>query len=131
MAGPTFFDNNVDRTLALQVPFILNCKSELIRPNLEACYSGNAAVGILQLDTIWSPKQSTRGSVPTLHSVGAEHEAQAEFTGLETQTPGNTTRCLAESKIIFSHHSKVIKRKKGNIRSSSVVKLIMPDVARI
>lgn len=60
MAGRTFFDNDVDRALALQVPLIFHCQSELVCPNLEACDSGNAAVGILQLHTIWTPNQDTR-----------------------------------------------------------------------
>lgn len=63
MAGQTFFDDDVDGALALQVPLIFHCQSELVGPNLEACDSGNAAVGILQLHTIWTPKQDTRGLV--------------------------------------------------------------------
>lgn len=117
MAGRTFFDNNVDRTLALQVPLILNCKSELIRPNLKACYSGNAAVGVLQLDTIWSPKESTRGSVSTLHRAWELTVRLKQSLQGWKQLPGNA-KCVAESQIIFSSHSKVIKRIRGNIRSS-------------
>lgn len=63
MAGRTFFDNDVDGALALQVPLVFNRQSKLVRPNLEAGYSGNAAVGVLQLDAIGAPNQSTRGSV--------------------------------------------------------------------
>jgi len=65
-AGHTFFHNDVDRALALQVPLIFNCQSKFVCANLKACYSGNAAVGILQLDTIWAPNQGRRGSVQTM-----------------------------------------------------------------
>lgn len=60
MAGRTFLDDDVDGALALQVPLIFHRQSELVCPNLEACDSGNAAVGILQLHTIWTPNQDTR-----------------------------------------------------------------------
>lgn len=123
-AGCTFFDDDVDGALALQVLLIFHCQGELVCPNLEACDSGNAAVGILQLHTIWTPNQDTRGLVSFWPFSGVLIRLKfAESTGGSQALKNRSLeiRVHDKSKIMFSSYSKIIWRVNAGSRTKSII----------
>lgn len=57
----TFLDNDVDWTLALQIPLIFDGQREFICSNLKSGNRSYAAVAVLQFHTIWASRVNPEG----------------------------------------------------------------------